>query len=150
MRIQHFTNAKTKAQIIFAVTAKLISAFVFTTQVVQFYFLNPKFPVFNHLLCLYSSDHVEPVRRPCWFSHDVAEMLFFNSNVFNIFLNSNVKQNFVCYISGFLTSKGELVRAILYPKPVDFRFNKDTYFFVGVLGLIALVGLVYTVILKVV
>ena len=51
--------------------------------------------------------------------------------------------------SGFLTSKGELVRAILYPKPVDFRFNKDTYFFVGVLGLIAAVGLVYTVILKV-
>ena len=54
-----------------------------------------------------------------------------------------------CVFTGFLTSKGELVRAILYPKPVDFRFNKDTYFFIGVLGLIAAVGLVYTVVLKV-
>ena len=39
----------------FAVTAKLISAFVFATRIVQFlYFLNPKFPVSSHLLCLYS------------------------------------------------------------------------------------------------
>lgn len=63
-----------------------------------------------------------------------------------------VKRNKNVYFpfSGFLTSKGELVRAILYPKPVDFRFNKDTYFFIGVLGLIAAVGLVYTVVLKVI
>ena len=40
----------------FAVTAKLISAFVFATQIVQFlYFLNPKFQASGHLLCLYSS-----------------------------------------------------------------------------------------------
>ena len=50
---------------------------------------------------------------------------------------------------GFLTSKGELVRSILYPKPVDFKFNKDTYFFVGVLAFIAGIGLIYTVVLKV-
>ena len=38
-----------------AVTAKLISAFVFATRIVQFlYFLNPKFPASSHLLCLYS------------------------------------------------------------------------------------------------
>ena len=35
---------KKKAQISFAVTAKLISAFVFTTRIVQFlFFLKPKF-----------------------------------------------------------------------------------------------------------
>ena len=39
-----FANAKTKAQISFAVTAKLISAFVFATRIVHFLFLlNPKF-----------------------------------------------------------------------------------------------------------
>ena len=44
--------AKTKAQISFAVTAKLISAFVFATWIVRFlYFLNPKFPAFSYLLC---------------------------------------------------------------------------------------------------
>ena len=37
-------------QISFAVTVKLISAFVFTTRIVQFlYFLNPKFQASKHL-----------------------------------------------------------------------------------------------------
>ena len=46
---------KTKTQISFAVKVKLISAFVFATRIVQFfYFLNPKFPACSHLLCLYS------------------------------------------------------------------------------------------------
>jgi len=49
----------------------------------------------------------------------------------------------------FATSKGELVRSILYPKPVDFRFNRDTYKFVGILAAFALMGFVYTVILMV-
>ena len=43
--------ANTKAQISFAVTAKLISAFVFATRIVQFLnFINPKFPVSIYLL----------------------------------------------------------------------------------------------------
>ena len=42
---------KTKAQISFAVTAKLISAFVFATRIVQFlFFLNPKFQASSLLL----------------------------------------------------------------------------------------------------
>ena len=46
-----FANAKTKTQISFTVTAKLISAFVFPTQKVQFlYFPNPKFQASSHLL----------------------------------------------------------------------------------------------------
>ena len=66
---------KTKTQISFAVTAKLICAFVFTTRTVQFlYFLNPKFPV-SSLLCLYSMVCVRPVRKPhCWFSHVKAHL----------------------------------------------------------------------------
>ena len=43
--------AKTKAQISFTVTAKLISAFVFATRIVQFlFFLNPKFQASSLLL----------------------------------------------------------------------------------------------------
>ena len=46
-----FAYAKTKTQISFAVTAKLISAFVFATRIVQsLYFLNPTFQASNHLL----------------------------------------------------------------------------------------------------
>ena len=55
-----------------SVTAKMISTFVFTTQIVQFfYFLNPNFPASSHHLCLCSSVCVRPVLKPlCWFSHD--------------------------------------------------------------------------------
>ena len=63
-------HAKPKAQISLAV--KLISTFVFTTRIVL-YFLHQKFPASSHLLCLYSSVCVGPVRKPhCWFSHDVS------------------------------------------------------------------------------
>ena len=76
---------KTKALISFAVhvTAKLISAFVFATLIIQFlYFLNPKFPVSSQLLCLCSSVCVGPVRKPhCLFSHEAAQLaLLFQTN----------------------------------------------------------------------
>ena len=59
----------------FAVTAKLISAFVFATQIVQFlFFLNPNFQASSSLLCLYSLVCVRPVRKPhCWFSHEADQ-----------------------------------------------------------------------------
>ena len=70
-------NAKTKTQISFAVTAKLISAFVFATRIVQFfYFINPKVQASSLLLCLYRSVCVGPVRKPhCWFSHEAAQVI---------------------------------------------------------------------------
>ena len=68
--------AKTKTQISFAVTAKLISAFVFTTLIVQFlFYLNPKFQASSSYLLLYRPVCVGPVRKPhCWFSHEAALM----------------------------------------------------------------------------
>ena len=49
--IKQFAYAKTKAQISCAVTAQLISAFVFATRIVQsLLFLNPKFQASNMLL----------------------------------------------------------------------------------------------------
>ena len=63
-----FAYAKTKAQISFAVTAKLIRAFVFPTRIVQFlFYLNRKFQVSSHLLWLYNPVCVGPglkSRRP--------------------------------------------------------------------------------------
>lgn len=51
--------------------------------------------------------------------------------------------------TGFHTSKGSLVRSILYPAPVDFEFERDSYKFIQVLAGIAAVGFVYTVFSKV-
>ena len=43
-------HAKTKTQVSFALTAKLITAFVFATWIEQhLYFLNPKFPVSSYI-----------------------------------------------------------------------------------------------------
>ena len=75
-----FAYAKTKTQISFAVSAKLISAFVFATWIVQsLCFLNPKFQVSSHLLWLYSLVCVGPgriSRRPV---SDVAAHITFKS-----------------------------------------------------------------------
>ena len=65
---QQSAYAKPKTQISFAVTAKLISVFVFATWIVQFlYFLNLKLSASSHLLCLYSRACVGPVRRLIYF-----------------------------------------------------------------------------------
>nr|CAD7204208.1 unnamed protein product [Timema douglasi] len=50
--------------------------------------------------------------------------------------------------TGYMTAKGSLVRSILYPPPADFKFDQDSYKFIGVLAIIAALGLIYTVIMK--
>ncbi|XP_033366178.1 probable cation-transporting ATPase 13A3 [Bombus vosnesenskii] len=50
--------------------------------------------------------------------------------------------------TGFHTSKGSLVAAILYPPPADFKFDQDSYKFIGILALIATCGFIYTIVTK--
>nr|XP_045614574.1 polyamine-transporting ATPase 13A3-like isoform X3 [Procambarus clarkii] len=47
--------------------------------------------------------------------------------------------------TGFSTAKGELVRSILYPRPLDFKFYKDAVKFIIFLFCIASVGMGYSV-----
>ena len=57
--------AETKTQISCAVTAQLISAFVFAIRIVQsLYFLNAKFQASSRLLWLYNLVCVGPGRKP--------------------------------------------------------------------------------------
>ena len=67
---QQSAYAKTKVQTSFMVTYTL------RNRIEQSLFLlNPKFQASSLLLCLYSSDCVEPVRKPhCWFSEDGAHL----------------------------------------------------------------------------
>ncbi|XP_067398921.1 polyamine-transporting ATPase 13A3 isoform X3 [Emydura macquarii macquarii] len=48
--------------------------------------------------------------------------------------------------TGFSTSKGQLVRSILYPKPTDFKLYRDAYMFLLFLVVVAGVGFLYTVV----
>ena len=75
---QRFAYAKTKTQISCAVTAQLISAFVFTPRIVQsLYFLNPKFQASSHLQWLYSLVCVRLGQNPhYWLSHVAAHFQF--------------------------------------------------------------------------
>ncbi|XP_039622048.1 probable cation-transporting ATPase 13A3 [Polypterus senegalus] len=48
--------------------------------------------------------------------------------------------------TGFSTSKGQLVRSILYPKPMDFKLYRDAYLFLLCLVAVAAIGFIYTVV----
>ncbi|XP_060794319.1 cation-transporting ATPase 13A2 isoform X2 [Neoarius graeffei] len=48
--------------------------------------------------------------------------------------------------TGFFTSKGDLITSILYPQPVKFRFYADAMKFLLVLGVLALIGTIYSVV----
>ena len=83
------------------ITAKLISIFVFATQIVQpLYFLNTKFQASNHLLWLYSPVCVRPGRKP-WRpvfsqrgSYLVTGIIIF---IMGVFLSCNTLQSMSGY-----------------------------------------------------
>eukprot|EP00794_Sanderia_malayensis_P015960 gene15960-17566_t len=47
--------------------------------------------------------------------------------------------------TGYYTMKGNLIRSILFPKPVGFKFLSDALRFLGVLAIFAAMGFTYTV-----
>lgn len=49
--------------------------------------------------------------------------------------------------TGFFTAKGDLVSSILYPQPINFRFYGDAMKFLLFLGVLALVGTVYSLVM---
>lgn len=55
-----------------------------------------------------------------------------------------------CVINtGNITAKGGLVRSILYPPPVDYKFEQDSYKFIMMLSVVAALGFTYTLVSKV-
>ena len=51
--------------------------------------------------------------------------------------------------TGFLTAKGSLVSYIMYPPPADFKFERDSYKFIGFLAFLASIGFTYSIVEKV-
>jgi magnesium-transporting ATPase (P-type) len=47
--------------------------------------------------------------------------------------------------TGFNTTKGNLIRTILFPRPTQFKFYRDSIRFVGILGGVALLGFTYSI-----
>jgi len=46
--------------------------------------------------------------------------------------------------TAFVTSKGNLVRDILYPKPTKFQFYRDSLYFVGTMAILSVLGFLIT------
>jgi cation-transporting P-type ATPase 13A2 len=76
-------------------------------------------------------------------------IIFGGTQVIQTRYYENEKVKAVVLRTGYSTTKGELIRAILHPKPVDFRFHNETYKYIGALALLALVGMIFSIIMKV-
>ena len=46
--------------------------------------------------------------------------------------------------TGFLTVKGDLIREILHPRPLDIDFTLDSFKFLSIMAVIAISGSIYT------
>lgn len=46
--------------------------------------------------------------------------------------------------TGFNTTKGSLVRSMLFPRPIGFKFYRDSFRYIGFMALIALIGFIYS------
>lgn len=48
--------------------------------------------------------------------------------------------------TGFNTTKGSLVRSMLFPKPSGFKFYRDSFRYVGVMALVAILGFIVSLV----
>ncbi|GCC22791.1 hypothetical protein chiPu_0001181 [Chiloscyllium punctatum] len=72
-------------------------------------------------------------------------ILFCGTQVIQSKATSEGEVRAVVYRTGFTTTKGELVRSILYPKPIDFKLYQDAFRFLLCLAAIATIGMIYSV-----
>ncbi|KAI8343883.1 putative P-type ATPase [Chlamydoabsidia padenii] len=72
---------------------------------------------------------------------EVAKHFLFNgTKVVRVRSENNISATAVVVRTGFNTAKGALVRSMLFPKPNNFKFYRDSFRFIGVLSIIAMVG----------
>lgn len=80
---------------------------------------------------------------------DANHTLFCGTKILQTRFYSGQNVRAVVIRTGYLTTKGQLVRSILYPPPADFKFDQDSYKFIGILAFIAFLGFIHTVVSKV-
>ncbi|KAF7728451.1 hypothetical protein EC973_006131 [Apophysomyces ossiformis] len=67
--------------------------------------------------------------------------LFMGTKIVRVRNGNNVSvATAVVVRTGFNTAKGALIRSMLFPKPNNFKFYRDSFRFIGVLAIIAVVG----------
>ncbi|ETL92785.1 hypothetical protein L917_08961 [Phytophthora nicotianae] len=70
-----------------------------------------------------------------------ASFLHTGSTVTRVFNNDKVCKGVVIN-TGFSTGKGELFRSILFPKPITFEFERDSYRYLAILWIVAIAAFI--------
>ncbi|KAJ6655494.1 hypothetical protein lerEdw1_005072 [Lerista edwardsae] len=82
-----------------------------------------------------------------WKTHSVEDyrrhVLFCGTEVVQTKRANQGPARAVVLQTGFDTAKGDLVRSILYPKPLNFKLYRDVFKFIVCLALIGVLGLIY-------
>ncbi|KAK2952201.1 ion-transporting P-type ATPase [Blattamonas nauphoetae] len=78
--------------------------------------------------------------------HHKNHILFGGTTIISAKNTSDGPTQGIAIRTGFNTAKGRLIRSMLFPKPTKFRFYSDSFKFIGVLFLIAMVGFVVVII----
>ncbi|KAL1265956.1 hypothetical protein QQF64_003983, partial [Cirrhinus molitorella] len=76
--------------------------------------------------------------------------LFCGTNVIQTRYYTGEMVKAVVVRTGFSTSKGQLIRSILYPKPTDFKLYRDAYMFLLCLVAVASVVFLYSLVMKII
>ncbi|XP_015264765.1 PREDICTED: probable cation-transporting ATPase 13A5 [Gekko japonicus] len=84
-----------------------------------------------------------------WKTHSVGDyrrhVLFCGTEVIQTKQTIKGSPRAVVLQTGFNTAKGDLVRSILYPKPLNFKIYRDAFKFILGLLVIAVLGMVYAI-----
>ncbi|KPJ00656.1 putative cation-transporting ATPase 13A3 [Papilio xuthus] len=91
---------------------------------------------------------LQRIDRPFDHKEHAASIIFCGTKVIQTRYYNNEPVRALVLRTGYNTSKGQLVRSILYPVPADFKFDRDSYKFIFILACISILGLCYTVALK--
>ncbi|XP_029642002.1 probable cation-transporting ATPase 13A3 [Octopus sinensis] len=76
-------------------------------------------------------------------------VLFCGTRVIQTRYYENQRVQAVILRTGFSTTKGELTRSILFPKPIDINLTKDTYIFILILSILAFMEFIYTIVIMI-
>lgn len=85
------------------------------------------------------------------FNHtkDSKHILYCGTSVIQIRQLDNELPRAIVIRTNFQSFKGELVKTILFPKPIDFKFSRHINHFLIAMSIIALSGFIYTVTMKI-